>query len=279
MRRLSVLGLPLAGLAFAEVYIVPPDIDRYKQKTDQVFYDMYQNPNSAIRKGIERSGVIRDFTQINRLNRLQSVRTDQRIVSDLDLKELPILPDLSEKADVVGGRQTRVCGARDKRTGMWVNIRWTYDDKGLGNAYVNWGGADDVYQGTGIIVLKKFTSSQCTNTAPIGKSQQCVEEIREGRKLIINKACTLATVMRIKEKRERPSYACGKSTCYGSWTNWREIESTVAEVIPATYRQSGWTKTYEEGAETGVISYVERERSSENVTPPQRPPVGKGRTI
>ena len=276
MKKLTVLGLSLAGIALAEVYIVPPDIDRYKQKTDQVFYDMYQNPNSAIRRGIERSATLRDSSQSDLLRRLQTVRTDQRIASDVDIKELPLLPDFSEKADVVGGSQTRVCGARDKKTGMWVRITWNYDEKGIGNASINWGGADEVYRGTGIIVLKKFTSSQCANSAYIGKSQQCVEEIREGRKLIVNKACTLATIMKIKEKRERPSYRCGKSTCYGSWTNWNEVESTVAEVIPATYRQTWWAKTYEEGAETRVISYVERREENRM---PSRPPAGKRRVF
>ena len=42
----------LFGSAHSAVYVVPSDIDQYKQKTDQSFYDMYQNPNSALGKSV-----------------------------------------------------------------------------------------------------------------------------------------------------------------------------------------------------------------------------------
>lgn len=60
----------LAGAAKAGVYIVPPDIDQYKQKTDQTFYDMYQNQNSAIGKSVNPNA--KPF--------LDSVNTGQRMV-------------------------------------------------------------------------------------------------------------------------------------------------------------------------------------------------------
>ena len=44
-------GMAVSPLLSA-VYIAPADIDAYKRKTDQSFYDLYQNPNSAIAKGI-----------------------------------------------------------------------------------------------------------------------------------------------------------------------------------------------------------------------------------
>ena len=42
------------------VYIVPSDIDQYKQKTDQSFYDMYQNHDSVIANGV--NGQMKAFT-------------------------------------------------------------------------------------------------------------------------------------------------------------------------------------------------------------------------
>jgi len=44
----SIVATPL----LATVYVAPADIDAYKRKTDQSFYDLYQNPNSAIAQGI-----------------------------------------------------------------------------------------------------------------------------------------------------------------------------------------------------------------------------------
>lgn len=50
-KALVFAGITSATIAQGAVYIVPADIDQYKQKTDQTFYDMYQNPNSPIAKG------------------------------------------------------------------------------------------------------------------------------------------------------------------------------------------------------------------------------------
>ena len=50
-RVIAFAGITSATIAQGAVYIAPADIDTYKQKTDQNFYDMYQNPNSPIAKG------------------------------------------------------------------------------------------------------------------------------------------------------------------------------------------------------------------------------------
>ena len=44
----SVASMSLMGA----VYVVPSDIDNYKAKTDQSFYDMYQNSDSVIANGV-----------------------------------------------------------------------------------------------------------------------------------------------------------------------------------------------------------------------------------
>ncbi len=47
-----VASAVMVGSAQSAVYIAPSDIDQYKQKTDQTFFDMYQNRNSAIGKSV-----------------------------------------------------------------------------------------------------------------------------------------------------------------------------------------------------------------------------------
>lgn len=49
--KAGLLATGACSVAMGAVYIAPPDIDSYKQKTDQSFYDMYQNQDSAIAKG------------------------------------------------------------------------------------------------------------------------------------------------------------------------------------------------------------------------------------
>jgi hypothetical protein len=57
--KVGILATSACSLMGA-VYIAPPDIDSYKQKTDQNFYDMYQNPDSAIAKGA--NPILKKFT-------------------------------------------------------------------------------------------------------------------------------------------------------------------------------------------------------------------------
>ncbi len=47
-----LVGAVTSSVLSGAVYIVPADIDQYKQKTDQSFYDMYQNPDSVIANGV-----------------------------------------------------------------------------------------------------------------------------------------------------------------------------------------------------------------------------------
>ena len=55
MKNVKKTGILLSAIVTSAlsgaVYIVPADIDQYKQKTDQSFYDMYQNGDSVIANG------------------------------------------------------------------------------------------------------------------------------------------------------------------------------------------------------------------------------------
>ena len=82
MKGKIVYGLTVAtlmgGVANATVYVVPPDIDQYKQKTDQAYLDLYKNPNSPIRKGITE----------NSLNRLDALSTPNAVLQNgADIKK------------------------------------------------------------------------------------------------------------------------------------------------------------------------------------------------
>lgn len=54
----------LATASYGAVYIVPPQISQYMQKTDQTFYDMYKNPNSALTQSVnpEMNSVANSFS-------------------------------------------------------------------------------------------------------------------------------------------------------------------------------------------------------------------------
>jgi len=80
--KLTVAGLMGAvgagAVAQGATYIVPPDIDQYKQKTDQTYQDMYQNENSALGKTVKKA----DTGKYSQANRLRSIATPNAIVKD-----------------------------------------------------------------------------------------------------------------------------------------------------------------------------------------------------
>ena len=55
----GIIGI--VGSANAVVYIGDPSIDLYKQKTDQTFYDMYQNPESALGGQVQSNPQAKNF--------------------------------------------------------------------------------------------------------------------------------------------------------------------------------------------------------------------------
>jgi len=70
----AVTSMTLAGA----VYIVPNDIDSYKTKTDQSFYDMYQNKNSVIANGAN-SQLTTLTDNVDTSNRIASGSTLNRV--------------------------------------------------------------------------------------------------------------------------------------------------------------------------------------------------------
>ena len=64
MKKLSLITggiVGIVGSANAVVYIGDPSIDTYKQKTDQTFYDMYQNPESALGGQVQSNPQAKEF--------------------------------------------------------------------------------------------------------------------------------------------------------------------------------------------------------------------------
>lgn len=58
----ALAGIGVAGTAQGAVYIAPPDVDQYKQKTDQSFYDLYQNPNSPMNVNPQAKRYLNNFS-------------------------------------------------------------------------------------------------------------------------------------------------------------------------------------------------------------------------
>ena len=57
----TLLSCGIIKTADAVVYIGDPSIDMYKQKTDQTFYDMYQNPQSALGGEVQSNPEAKNF--------------------------------------------------------------------------------------------------------------------------------------------------------------------------------------------------------------------------
>lgn len=120
-RKKIVLGvlpavLGMTGATHGAIYIAPPDIDQYKQKTDQAFYDLYQNQNSLF--------------QINPKARpyLNTVPTDQRVLEGY------VLPTV--KGNVIQGSHLppnarAILQIRDDAINKIVNVELRTTESGI----------------------------------------------------------------------------------------------------------------------------------------------------
>lgn len=234
MRKVVPLGLAIAGAALGEIYIVDPSIDQYKQKTDQVFYDTYQNTQSVIAKGIRRNNP-------SEAPVFSSVSTDQRLVSGSRLPKLPLLTNYNSVfgTEVLGGKQRRVCWVT--APGMMGPVYYGYeiDDKGdvvASTASVAVGGSYQYRYGW----VPKRRSGFWTWGAPVSSSigigqdasgvtcvatcgGGCVRQRKTVRKLMLDTSCRTGSLYVAVMERRRSCWSCGKSTCYGSWSGWYEI--------------------------------------------------------
>ena len=260
MKTKKIVSLGLAGLtgvALGEVYIVDPSIDQYKQKTDQAFYDLYQNTRNIVSKGIrkENEGVVHKF---------DSVSTDQRL-ADTTLNMLPIFTDYIPDQEgtyirgVKSGGTRKGCWIRDfGSTGMLLVNSFVINEDGTpSSGDVIYASATRDLREVGI--RRKFrhgghfhgeaeagwfgiktavSDIRCVQYCGGG----CVVQERDIEKLMLDKACRIGALYKTVERRYRSCWACGKSTCYGAWSRW--YEASGGEILD----QISLTQSYGKGA-------------------------------
>lgn len=237
MKRVVPLGLGLAGVALAEVYVVDPSIDQYKQKTDQSFYDMYQNPQSIIAQAMQG----RNWFNFN------AISTDQRL-TNTRLDTLPLVTDMNATRGPglsVMGKHTRWCYVyhRDGRAVMYsfdfggdglsrnqiVRVWGSYHYRYGWNGWY-WGRASDSKVGIGWV----SSGSRCVQTC----GGQCVRARAKVTKLMLDTACRNAIAHETYIETRRSCWRCGKSICYGSWSNWYGVPEGRVEDIVSLMRGS-----------------------------------------
>jgi hypothetical protein len=205
------LGLIGGGEAQAKVYISDPQYDMYKQKTDQTFYDMYQNPNSAL------GGQVQSNTQAQQV--FNSIPTSNHFAEGTYL-------DRTKQSSVAGGSIPD--GAETWITVFGDRYRIVATANGI-EMYDRWGRKVNK-------VEKIRTTTGVSNVRDEGRYYQCgkstcernnwtqVGTARGWKKIFIPQtgyAYQYDVELIARRPVNRYSYSCGKSTCYrynyGRW--------------------------------------------------------------
>lgn len=196
----TVAGLTSVGTAFAGTYIVPTDIDQYKQKTDQTYYDLYKNPNST-------HGKLKNKLRGDRnVNRLESIGTPNVITTNNPL--------VKKSADATAGGVTLADGTavRVSIAGRTFTIKYTSDGIRIyGNSrYIK--GNNIVFEGNDAIPQGRVT---CVNSGKYG----CELRERTATEIYFNPVSGLVTQ---NIERQRQHFNCGKYGCSAT-SGWQDV--------------------------------------------------------
>jgi len=189
MRKVLMTAGVIVGLSpsFADTYIVPPDIDLYKAKTDQAFYDLYQNPKSVLSKSV--MGV--DFGAIATPSKLSN-STNILKVKQANTQGMSIMEGTS--VDISVG---------NIRVRLYANKKGELELVPLSGEQV-----------TGDWVVKTtYGKSWCASSSKYG----CTTEKRLGNKELLNAVTGEYRVYSFEETRSR---SCSKYGC-SSFGNWK----------------------------------------------------------
>ena len=189
---LVALGI-LAGGAKAGVYIVPPDIDQYKQKTDQTFYDMYQNKNSVIGKSVNPNA--KPF--------LDSVNTGQRMMEGYTV---PKIKNISvQGTGITSGTTLNLVLAGKRFTVQYTDdgVKITPIDSGL--------------RVKGALVQREEIGRTWCHT---GGKYGCTVQRAVATDYTFNVVDGVIDVSNVVKERSR---SCGKWGC-GGWSGFRDVQ-------------------------------------------------------
>jgi len=197
-----VISTIASATLMGSIYIVPTNISNYEKKTDQSFYDLYQNSNSVIANGL--SSTVK--------KRLQYMSTSAKIVT-------------GDTINRVG--QASIAGSPVKggTTGSFTLAGHTYTvsvDK-QGNTSLQGYGSD----GSSRVILKNAVTSgqHCVSGGKYG----CTQLSRGAQNLYFDLATGTLTTTNVSESASR---SCGKYGC--STGNWN-----VTSVNNITRRKIG----------------------------------------
>ncbi len=196
----AVAGMAGMGTALAGTYIVPTDIDQYKQKTDQTYYDLYKNPNST-------HGKLKKKLSGNReVQKLQSIGTPNVISTNNPL--------VKKSADATAGGVTVADGTavRVNIAGKRFTIKYTSDG-------IQIYGNSRYIKGKNIVIEGDDAIPQGGTRCVSGGKYGCELRERTVAEIYFNPVSGLVTQ---NIEKQRKSYKCGKYGCSPT-SGWRDV--------------------------------------------------------
>jgi hypothetical protein len=198
MTKGIVLSAVATAMLSGAVYIVPADIDGYKAKSDQTFYDMYQNDESVIANGV--SGQM------------------QTITSNVDTSSKMATGDTINR---VG--QTNIAGTPVKggTSGSFTLAGKTYkvdiDKDGTPSltGYLADGNGHILYKGKDAVDAR---SNNCASSGKYG----CTVRTRVASEIYFDLPTGTLSTNTVSQKR---NYSCGKYGCNPA-NNWYTTNTT-----------------------------------------------------
>lgn len=190
LSNLSLATSIIATSSSGSIYVVPVDIDNYKRKTDQSFYDVYQNPDSAINP----NKLLKPYTSgINTSQRMFEGNTIRSIkVSHVSGSPIPA----GITADIAIRGVPYVIGTSANGS---VFINGAYSD----GQHVRRRGDDAVIKG----------NAPCASSSKYG----CTRKQRYAEELYFDAPSSLVTVASVMQSRD---YTCSKYGCNPT-TPWK----------------------------------------------------------
>ena len=188
----------IANIANATVYVVPPDIDQYKQKTDQTYTDLYKNPQSPIRRGITEQS----------LQKLDTLPTPNAILQNG--------ADIKKSADAVVQGKTVAEGTELKVVidGTTINMVAQNGEWKVQSCY---GSGSCTQLGTWVKVEKNLSGWSCVYSGKYG----CEKEQKNVRQELFNAFTGEVKVVDQKEQRTR---SCSKYGC-SAWSSPQVVQT------------------------------------------------------
>ncbi len=198
----AVAGMAGVGTAMAGTYIVPTDIDQYKQKTDQVFFDTYKNPNSTHGK------LKKKLWNNSEVRKLQAIGTPNVITANNPL--------VKKSADASAGGISVADGTRIELNinNSKYSITYTSDGVRIQKVYGKGVARGNIIAFEGDSAIQKG-KTRCVSRGKYG----CTLRERTAVETYVNVISGEITQNVVKQRR---NYNCSKYGCSAT-SNWYDV--------------------------------------------------------